>query len=152
MSDKENVCDISVIIPTADREQMLRRAVHSGLKQSVLPSIIIVVDNGVDEVKIQFDDLRVIIIRTLPRLGCGKPRNIGARNCDSTLIAFLDDDDWWEPTYIEKIIKNFEDTNADVVVGNLKWQGEDGCLRDYKLFPDSPSLQRKVFFSNPGFS
>jgi len=151
MPDKDNISDISVIIPTADREQMLCRAVDSVLKQSVLPSSIIVVDNGVDKVKIQFDDPRVVIIRTLPRLGCGKPRNIGARNCDTKFIAFLDDDDWWDPGFIENIIKKFEDTNADVVVGKIKRQGADGCLRDYKLFPDSPVLQRKVFFSSPGF-
>ena len=151
MSDKENFSDISVIIPTADREQMLRRAVDSVLKQSVLPSKIVVVDNGVDEVKVQFDDPRVVIIRTLPRLGCGKPRNIGAHSCDSKLIAFLDDDDWWDSCFIENTIKKFEDTNADVVVGKLRRQNTDGNLRDYKLFPESPILQRKVFFSSPGF-
>ena len=151
MSDKENISDISVIIPTADREQLLCRAVDSVLKQSVLPSKIIVVDNGVDEVKAQFDDPRVVMIRTLPRLGCGKPRNIGAQHCDSKFIAFLDDDDWWNSGYIENTIKKFEETKADVVVGQLKRYGTNDCLRDHKLFPESPALQRKVFFSNPGF-
>lgn len=151
MNDKDNSNEISVIIPTADREQMLRRAVDSVLNQSVLPSSIIVVDNGMDELKALFNDPRVVIIRTLPRLGCGKPRNIGARNCDTKLIAFMDDDDWWDPGYIENTIKKFKDTNADVVVGKLKRQDVDGCLSDHKLFPDSPALQRRVFHSNPGF-
>ena len=93
MSDKEIFSDISVIIPTADREQLLCRAVNSVLKQSVSPSGIIVVDNGVNEAKVQFDDPRVVIVRTAPRLGCGKPRNVGVQNCDSKLVAFLDDDD-----------------------------------------------------------
>ena len=151
MNDKDNSNEISVIIPTADREQMLRRAVDSVLNQSVLPSSIIVVDNGMDELKALFNDPRVVIIRTLPRLGCGKPRNIGARDCDTKLIAFMDDDDWWDPGYIENTIKKFKDTNADVVVGKLKRQDVDGCLSDHKLFPDSPALQRRVFHSNPGF-
>ena len=72
MNDKDKSSEISVIIPTADREQMLYRAVDSVLKQSVLPSSIIVVDNGVDEVKIQFDDPRVIIIRTSGRYLVGQ--------------------------------------------------------------------------------
>ena len=151
MNDKDNSNEISVIIPTADREQMLRRAVDSVLNQSVLPSSIIVVDNGMDELKALFNDPRVVIIRTLPRLGCGKPRNIGARDCDTKLIAFMDDDDWWDPGYIENTIKKFKDTNADVVVGKLKRQDVDGCLSDHKFFPDSPALQRRVFHSNPGF-
>ncbi len=142
---------ITVIIPTADREQLLHRAVDSVLKQSVSPSKIIVVDNGVNEVNIQFDDPRVVIVRTAPRIGPGKSRNIGARSSDTDYIAFLDDDDWWDSGYIENTIRKFEDTNVDVVVGKLKRYGINGCLRDYKLFPDSPDLQRKVFFSNPGF-
>lgn len=142
---------ITVIIPTADREQLLHRAVDSVLKQSVSPSKIIVVDNGVNEVNIQFDDPRVVIVRTAPRIGPGRSRNIGARSSDTDYIAFLDDDDWWDSGYIENTIKKFEDTNVDVVVGKLKRYGINGCLRDYKLFPDSPDLQRKVFFSNPGF-
>lgn len=142
---------ITVIIPTADRGQLLHRAVDSVLKQSVSPSKIIVVDNGVNEVNIQFDDPRVVIVRTAPRIGPGRSRNIGARSSDTDYIAFLDDDDWWDSGYIENTIRKFEDTNVDVVVGKLKRYGINGCLRDYKLFPDSPDLQRKVFFSNPGF-
>lgn len=151
MSDNDNIVDFSVIIPTADRGPLLSRAVESVLKQSVLPSRIIVVDNGINEVDIQFDDPRIVVIRTAPRLGCGKPRNIGVQNCNSNYIAFLDDDDWWDPSYIENTIRKFENSNADVVVGQLKRCGMDDCLRDYKLFPDSPSLQRRIFFSNPGF-
>jgi glycosyltransferase involved in cell wall biosynthesis len=151
MCDKGNISDISVIIPTADRESLLRRAVDSVLKQSVLPSKIIVVDNGINEVSIKFDDPRVVIIRTAPRIGPGRSRNIGARSSDTKYIAFLDDDDWWDSGYIENTIRKFEETNADVVVGRLKRHGMDGCLRDYKLFPDRPDLQRMVFCSNPGF-
>jgi glycosyltransferase involved in cell wall biosynthesis len=151
MSDEKNIISLSVVIPTADRESLLRRAVDSVLRQSVLPAKIVVVDNGIKEVNIQFDDPRVVIIRTTPRLGPGKSRNIGVRNCDTKYIAFLDDDDWWDPGYIENTIKKFEDTNADAVVGQLKRCGMDGGLLDYKLFPENPGLQRKVFFSNPGF-
>jgi glycosyltransferase involved in cell wall biosynthesis len=151
MDDKDNIDGISVVIPTADREQLLRRAVDSVLKQSLSPSKIIVVDNGINEVSIKFDDPRVVIVRAEPRIGPGRSRNIGARSSDTKYIAFLDDDDWWDSGYIENTIKKFEETNADVVVGQLKRYGIDGSLRDYKLFPENPGRQRKVFFSNPGF-
>jgi glycosyltransferase involved in cell wall biosynthesis len=151
MSDKNNIINLSVIIPTADRGQLLTRAVDSVLKQSVLPSKIIVVDNGTNEVDIQFDDPRVVIVRTEPHIGPGRSRNIGAQSSDTDYIAFLDDDDWWDSGYIENTIRKFEDTNADVVVGQLKRYGIDGCLRGYKLFPEKPDLQREVFCFNPGF-
>lgn len=153
MEESKNIGDISVIIPTADRQQLLCRAVNSVLRQSVSPAKIVVVDNGIKEVNIQFDDPRVVIIRTAPRLGPGKSRNIGAWSCgDTKYIAFLDDDDWWDSGYIENTIKKFEETEADIVVGRLKRCGIDGNLLDYKLFPENPDLQRRVFFSNPGFS
>lgn len=151
MGKSKNNRDISVIIPTADRQQLLRRAVDSVLKQSVLPSKIIVVDNGIKEVNIRFDDPTVAIIRITPQIGPGRARNIGVRSSDTKYIAFLDDDDWWDSGYLENTIRKFEETNADVVVGRLKRCGIDGSLRDYKLFPDKPHLQRRVFFSNPGF-
>jgi len=41
-----NIHDISVIIPTFDRCELLRRALDSVLKQTQKPREIIVVDNG----------------------------------------------------------------------------------------------------------
>ena len=151
MSDKENICDISVIIPTADREQLLCRAVDSVLNQTISPVKVVVVDNGTDEVKIQFDDPRVVFIRTPPWIGPGRSRNIGVQHCDTEYVAFLDDDDCWDPDYIIHTIKKFKETGADAVVGRLKRRGIEGCTRDYKMFPEDIYLQRSVFFSNPGF-
>jgi len=85
-----------------------------------------VVDNGVKELNIQFHNPRVVVVRTAPRIGPGKSRNIGARSSDTKYIAFLDDDDWWDSGYIENTIKKFEDTNADVVIGQLKRYGIGG--------------------------
>ena len=142
---------ISVIIPTADRGQQLRKAVDSVLTQSLPPAKIIIVDNGVNEAGVKFEDARVAIVRTSPRIGPGRPRNIGVQNCDTEYIAFLDDDDWWDPLYIKYTIKKLKETEADVVVGQLKRQRADGSVRDYKMFPEEPERQRGIFFSNPGF-
>jgi glycosyltransferase involved in cell wall biosynthesis len=148
---KFQTCDFSVVIPTADRGPLLQRAVESVLNQTLAPAKVVVVDNGRDEVKIQFDDPRVEILRTAPRIGPGRSRNIGARHCDTEYVAFLDDDDRWEPEYLEFTLKKFEETNADVVVGKLKRQGLDGRLQDYKMFPEDPARQRSVFYKNEGF-
>jgi len=65
--DERNIKDISVILLTADREQLLHRTVDSVLKHSVSPSKIFVVDNRFEKLNIQFDDPRVVIVRVAPR-------------------------------------------------------------------------------------
>ena len=142
---------ISVVIPTADRAPLLQRAVASVLNQTISVAKIIVVDNGIDKAKAQFDDPRVVIIRTAPRIGPGRSRNIGVKHCETKYIAFLDDDDYWDIDYLLHTRNKFKETGTDVVVGQLKRQGIDGFLRDYKMFPEGLNQQRSVFFSNPGF-
>jgi len=65
--DERNIKDISVILLTADREQLLHRTVDSVLKHSVSPSKIFAVDNIFEKLNIQFDDPRVVIVRVAPR-------------------------------------------------------------------------------------
>jgi glycosyltransferase involved in cell wall biosynthesis len=38
--------DISVVIPTFNRRNLLKRAIHSVIKQTIEPREIIVIDNG----------------------------------------------------------------------------------------------------------
>ena len=142
---------VSVIIPACDRDHLLKNAVNSVLSQSLLPAKILIVDNGLHEVNIKFDDTRVTIVRTPPRIGPGKSRNIGVNACGTAIIAFLDDDDLWDPKYLEYTMAKFEQTDADIVVGQLKRKGLDGLVRDYKMFPEGPERQRSVFYRNEGF-
>ena len=149
---KENInIKISVVIPTSDRGLLLKKAVESVLNQTVMPKKIIIVDNGRQPVGFSFDDSIVEIIRTVPRLGSGKPRNIGAEHCDTQYIAFLDDDDWWETDYIEHTMNRFLKSNADVVVGQLRHHEMNGDVWLGKSFPSSAELQRQIFYTNPGF-
>ena len=144
---------VSVIIPACDRDHLLKNAVNSVLSQSLLPAKILIVDNGLHEVNIKFDDTRVTIVRTPPRIGPGKSRNIGVNACGTAIIAFLDDDDLWDPKYLEYTMAKFEQTDADIVVGQLKRKGLDGLVRDYKMFPEgSGSAAKRVFFQTPALA
>lgn len=142
---------VSVVIPTCDRGELLKRAVKSVLDQSIQPAKIVIVDNGREENRTVFNDRRIVIIRTRPRLGPGKPRNIGAKECKTPYIAFLDDDDYWEPCYLEYSLKKFEKSHADVVIGRLRKCTLDNIVKEYKTFPDNYIEQRAVFYKNPGF-
>ncbi len=144
--------NVTVVIPTADRGEMLNRAIKSVLRQTVRPREILVVDNGVAEAKIAVNFVdHVKLLRTEPKIGPARARNIGAENASSVYVAFLDDDDTWEPEYLEHVMNTLESKDADVVVGRLDKAGRDGTASPYKMFPLDVKKQRKVYYKNPGF-
>lgn len=148
----EQIYEVSVIIPTADRSEMVNRAIRSVIGQTINSYKIIVVDNGRKKAQLDEEIVDAVeIVRTEPRIGPGRSRNIGAGVARSHYVAFLDDDDVWEPAYLEQSLAVFEQEGADAVVGQLKRACEDGVVRPYKIFPADRKTQRSIYFRNPGF-
>ena len=104
MSNIQNVPDISIVIPTYNRCELLKRAINSVLDQTINVREIIIVDNGSTDntyemISSLFPEITYIYEN---RKGVSIARNVGIKNCDSTWIAFLDSDDAWEPQKLEK--------------------------------------------------
>ncbi len=96
---------VSVIIPTRNRAQSLKRAVDSVLKQDYHNLEVIVVDdassdNTLQAIQSEFDDSRLRYIRHDTKKGGAAARNSGIRSSRGEFIAFLDDDDEWAPEKI----------------------------------------------------
>ena len=93
--------EISVVIPTYNREHTLRRAVQSVLGQTFTDFEVIVVDDcSTDQTKNlveSFRDKRIVYVRHDQNAGPGAARNTGIRRARGQLIAFLDSDDEWLP-------------------------------------------------------
>jgi GT2 family glycosyltransferase len=142
---------VSVVIPTADRKAILLETLASVLRQTVMPAEVLIVDNGREATVL--DDLPdyVSVVRTAPRIGPSAARNAGAKAARSEVVAFLDDDDLWLPDYLERILERFTETRADAVVGQLMRKRQGSVPMAYKLFPEEPERQRRVFLRNPGF-
>ena len=108
--------DVSVVIPTHDRWELLRRnALRSALGQRGVDVEVIVVDNGPSDGT--FDRLRASAdprVRALRREepGTAAARNAGIREARGAWIAFLDDDDLWSP---DKLLLQLE------VLGHADW-------------------------------
>jgi glycosyltransferase involved in cell wall biosynthesis len=108
----QDVPDISVVIPTRARPQMLRRAIRSVLRQTFQRFEVVVVLDGEDSVteKVveEFADPRLTLL-TLHRIAGGsQARNLGVRKARGRYIALLDDDDEWRPTKLEAQIEMAE--------------------------------------------
>ena len=104
MLNIQNVADISIVIPTYNRCELLKRAINSVLDQTIDVREIIIVDNGSTDntyemISTLFPEIRYIYEK---KKGVSIARNLGIKNCNSTWIAFLDSDDSWMPHKLEK--------------------------------------------------
>ncbi len=92
---------VSVVIPTHNRPELLRRALRSVLAQTFQDFEIIVVDDGdhpadAEGIVRSFSDARIrYVAQEKSHSGAPAARNRGAREARAALIAFLDDDDEW---------------------------------------------------------
>ena len=106
---------VSVIIPTHRRAELLRRAIASVLNQSLAALELIVVENGQSsegkEVVQEFQrtDGRIRYFYR-PEPDPSLARNVGVQATHGQYIAFLDDDDEWLPTKLERQLAVFKES------------------------------------------
>ena len=103
----------SVIIPSYKRPEMLQRALRSVYAQTVLPgAIYLIVDEVEDWERYAFlndeFDGRLKTTFTGGGFGGAKARNVGLDQAEEDYVFFLDDDDEWLPTKVEKQIALLE--------------------------------------------
>ena len=135
---------VSVIIPTYKRPEELKRAVTSVLNQSLTNIEIIVVDDNdpLDENRRQTEivmkeylkDSRIKYLKHQKNKNGSAARNTGIRVASGRYIAFLDDDDEYEPNRLE--IMNAYMDSLDTVWG--------GCYSSYKKYMKDGSVQHST--------
>lgn len=121
---------VSVIIPTRDRPELLREAIDSVLHQTHTDYEIIVVINGPDT-PLTAAALEVAAAASctavrIDRSGIAVALNAGIQAAKGEWLAFLDDDDLWEPNKLEVQLKVATDSAADVVFSDSTLFDEAG--------------------------
>ena len=112
---------ISVIMLTYNRENLVSRAIETIMSQTFANFEFIIVNNGstdrsgaiADEYAKNDPRIRVIH-RSKGNIGSG--RNTGLTAAIGEYIAFIDDDDWCEPDYLEFLYNNAVDNNAEISI------------------------------------
>jgi glycosyltransferase involved in cell wall biosynthesis len=117
---------ISVVIPTHERPALLREALESVLAQSRQADEIIVVDDADDRstcaVVHELAELspdrrrRLRYLVNDGRAGASASRNLGVAHASGDVVALLDDDDRWMPSYLDSVVGRFKDSRADFVI------------------------------------
>lgn len=116
---------ITICICTYNRYDVLAKAIESAREQSLDRSLyrIMVVDNSPDYAQAesygtQFVEAGFLEYRIERTPGLSNARNVGARECGTEFIAFMDDDAIASPQWLEKILHAFETFGpAAAVVG-----------------------------------
>ncbi len=134
---------ISVVIPIYKTGKILRKTLASIQNQTFSDfECVLIDDGGHDQVTTQIcktissKDNRFKLFEKNNE-GIEKTRLFGVQNSEADLIAFCDHDDYYEQNAFEILYKNWEETNADIVVANfysqmfhfLKWRKLDNELK-----------------------
>ena len=120
------VFKVSIIIPTYNREDYLRKTIDSVINQTIgfdNIELIIVDDASTDntqliikEYKKKYSNIKTKYLNENTGFP-GKPRNVGMSLATSEYIMFLDSDDYFEKDACEVLYEKISSENADIVFG-----------------------------------
>ena len=127
---------VAIITRTKDRPFLLPRAINSVLKQTQEDWIHVIVNDGGDAE--QLTQLlapliskykgRILVVHSEKSQGMQRASNTGIEAVDSEFVVIHDDDDSWEPDFLEKTIQELEKTPADEIAGvvtQINWIHEN---------------------------
>lgn len=114
---------ITVVIPTFNRENTIKRCIKSVLNQTYNDiEVIVVDDNSTDntfKIISQMADNRIRYHRNKKNVGACASRNLGISMAKGDYIAFQDSDDEWLPEKLKKQISYLLNQNCDLVFCSL---------------------------------
>lgn len=140
---------ISVVIPCYNSDAYLAEAIESALSQTYSNKEIVVVDDGSTDnspaIMSRYGD-SILVVRQA-NSGLPAARNAGIRASTGEWLAFLDADDWWDPTFLEKTARALNAENS--ALAYTGWQNvgapppyhEPFVPEDYELSKPSKTVR-----------
>lgn len=143
--------DVSIVIPTLDREEELKDALDSILRQTKLPKEIIIVDDSdnyktrdlIEQMHRNFLNKGITLkyLRKKEEKNLAMSKNIGVTQATGEISLFLDDDVILDKEYVREILKIYErNPNAIGVQGYIISESIHTCSS--RLV----NLVHKIFF------
>ncbi|MEU1055506.1 glycosyltransferase family 2 protein [Streptomyces sp. NPDC005876] len=144
---------VATVIATHRRPEALRAAVRSALDQTVRDQVVIVVDDGAGLPPLPGDPRLFAVSLARNTKVAGVVRNVGIRLTRSRYVAFLDDDNLWEPDHLERALAVLRSPGGpDGVYTALRRVLPDGTERDVLSVPyDRRRSAREAFLDTNAF-
>jgi len=128
----------SVIIPLYNKADYVQKAIESVLAQTCQKFELIVVNDGSSDNSLEvIHNLQLSTINyqlstinyqllTQTNQGVSVARNNGVKAAQYDYIAFLDADDWWEPSYLEEMKRLIEEFPEAGIYGSSYFKVKNG--------------------------
>lgn len=135
----------SVIVATYRRDAQLQRALGSLAEQNFRDFEIILVDDNdemswnetvetiVEDFRKEHPSCPLIYLQNHPHLGSARTRNVGITASAGEYVTFLDDDDLYLPTKIERQLQFMKDGNYDYSITDLYLFFENEKLAEKRI-------------------
>lgn len=145
---------LSVITVVYNGEKTIERTVQSVIDQKNAEIEYIIVDGGsTDSTMDRIDRYRENISHIIsgPDNGIYDAMNKGSRLATGDIIAFLNSDDWYEKDILQYVIKEFENSETDLLCGDANVVNEYGNkirkaqLNRRAIFRNLPASHQAVF-------
>jgi glycosyltransferase involved in cell wall biosynthesis len=154
---------LSIVIPTHNRPDLVRRAVTSALRSGSDVGEVLVVDDASDPpaeralADLAATDARLRVLRNDGPRGAAGARNFGVSQARGEVILFLDDDDEMLPTYPARVLRAVAAPSGagfgfSAVIGRSG--GEDRVeRRSYPsgFLPPGTPLRHRIAATSAGF-
>jgi Glycosyltransferases involved in cell wall biogenesis len=133
MANKNTFPKISIVLPTYNRGNLIMETIESVQQQTYFNWELLIIDEGsldnTEELIKKINDERIIFYKLTKRINVTVTRGEGVLRAKGDFIAFIDSDDLWDSTKLEKQIAAFD-----------QYPGSGFCLTGGYNFkkPDEP--------------
>ena len=134
---------VSIVIPTCNRPELLKRALKSVTEQTYNDYEVIVIDDGQKErahsIVSTFSSLPITYIQNEVSLGGGGARNKGISTAQGEYVAFLDDDDVWVPDKLEIQVMLLDGAGPEI---GFVFSAVENCYSDKSVITEVDATVR----------
>ena len=145
------LAEVCVVVRTCGRPAFLRRALQSIARQTVQPRQVVVVAEGDDAGAVReivasslagLANSVMVVSNPVP-VGRGAALNQALRTAHTEWIAILDDDDTWEPKFLERAVSCLvasptRDKGVVVLTTCIAEQERRGSMQELRRWPFNP--------------
>lgn len=143
-------------MPAYNAQQTIKASIDSVLAQTYSDWELIIIDDAskdgtikaIEEIKLISGEQRITLLSNEKNAGAAQSRNLGISHARGGFLAFLDADDLWHKSKLEKQISFMEETSADISYTATAYMNESGDMYNYILQAQKKLTYERLLKSN----